>query len=107
MQKHVMKSLLSEQRAKDAKGQLTEWRGSNESERRVAESLHHDAEEKLLYAEKAHVEELALEAQHASKDTMEYGDSSRLVDMYTNAQQLRIHNLYVSFDITLFSQVYK
>jgi len=51
----------------------------------------------LLYAEKdlVEAEELALEAQNASKD-LEYGDSSRLVDMYTNAQQLRIHNLYIN-----------
>jgi hypothetical protein len=76
---------------KIAEEQLVEWRESTDKENAAAESMRHDAEEKLLDAEEALIEaeELALQAQNA-KD-MGYGDRSRLAEMYRNAKQLRFN----------------
>ena len=77
-------------RAKEAEDQLSNWRESTENERRVAEGMLKDAEEKLLDAEEALIEaeEMALEAQKARD--MGFGDRSRLVELYRNAELLRM-----------------
>lgn len=77
-------------RAKEAEDKLSNWRESTDNERRVAEGMLKDAEEKFLDAEEALIEaeEMALEAQNARD--MGFGDRSRLVEMYRNAELLRI-----------------
>lgn len=81
----------AEAKARNSEAELEKWREMADDERIEAENMREDAEERLLEAEEGLVEaeELALEAQKARE--MGYGDHGRLIDMYRNAEELRMN----------------